>query len=323
MLRKALIDKPSGTVIGILEVSEKGFGKLTAGNDQIYWDCTRWAVQPGDKFADGVFYTQADPSTPVQYVPTTEEKLAVAESAIAGHDSTIDAMLGITAQPPAQAMARAATAMVEEAPVDKAAIASQVNAAMRILAEQQTDEEMILMIADLYETWTADRSYKKDKILAYGKDALGDTQLYKVIQDHKSQADWTPDKAPSLYTTIGLAENGIPMWRQPTAAFDAYNTGDQCVCDGYVWTSKIDGNTTRPGSDDRWWTKGEAAGGEDPGPEPEPGDVPDWDEVETGYQFKTGTQFTYQGKTYNVLRDMAKTPGWEPPTLLGDYYEEA
>lgn len=202
-------------------------------------------------------------------------------------------------------------------------VAEQSAALARILAEQQTDEETILMIADLYETWAADRSYKKDKILAYGKDSLGDTQLYKVIQDHKSQADWTPDKAPSLYTTIGMAENGIPMWRQPTAAFDAYNTGDQCVCDGYVWTSKIDGNTTRPGSDDRWWTKGEAVGGEDPGPEPEPGDVPDWDEVETGYQFKTGTQFTYQGKTYNVLRDMAKTSGWEPPALLGDYYEEA
>lgn len=202
-------------------------------------------------------------------------------------------------------------------------VAEQSAALARMVAEQQTDEEAILMLADLYEPWAADRSYKKDKILAYGKDALGDTQLYKVIQDHKSQADWTPDKAPSLYTTIGMAENGIPMWRQPTAAFDAYNTGDQCVCDGYVWTSKIDGNTTRPGSDDRWWTKGEAVGGEDPGPEPEPGDVPDWDKVETGYQFKAGTQFIYQGKTYDVIRDMTKTPGWEPPALLGDYYEEA
>lgn len=80
MLRKALIDKLSGTVIGVLEVSEKGFGRLTAGKDQLYWDCTRWAVQPGDKFVDGVFYTQADPSTPVEYIPSTEEKLAAVES---------------------------------------------------------------------------------------------------------------------------------------------------------------------------------------------------------------------------------------------------
>lgn len=86
MLRKALIDKPSGTVIGVLEVSEKGFGKLTAGRDQLYWDCTRWAVQPGDKFVDGVFYTQADPSTPVEYIPSTEEKLSQVEADLNGKD---------------------------------------------------------------------------------------------------------------------------------------------------------------------------------------------------------------------------------------------
>lgn len=75
MLRKALIDQSSGTVVGVLEVSEKGFGKLTAGKDQLYWDCTQWAVQPGDIFKDGVFYTAADPSTPVEYIPSTEEQL--------------------------------------------------------------------------------------------------------------------------------------------------------------------------------------------------------------------------------------------------------
>lgn len=96
MLRKALIDKLSGTVIGVLEVSEKGFGKLTAGKDQLYWDCTRYAVQPGDLFVDGVFYTQADPSVPVEYIPTTEEKLVEAQARLAEQDATINALLGIT-----------------------------------------------------------------------------------------------------------------------------------------------------------------------------------------------------------------------------------
>lgn len=85
LLRKALIqckkeDMTQGEVIGVTEVSEKGFGKLSGAVDQIYWDCTRWAVQPGDLFVDGVFYTQADPSTPVEYIPSTEEKLAAVES---------------------------------------------------------------------------------------------------------------------------------------------------------------------------------------------------------------------------------------------------
>lgn len=85
LLRKALIqcsknDMTHGEVIGVTEVSEKGFGKLSGAVDQIYWDCTRWAVQPGDIFKDGVFYTQTDPSTPVEYIPSTEEKLDKVES---------------------------------------------------------------------------------------------------------------------------------------------------------------------------------------------------------------------------------------------------
>ena len=80
MLRKALIDKNTNLVVGVIEVSEKGFGKLTAGKDQLYWDCTRWAVQPGDIFKDGIFYTQTDPSTPVEYLPSTEEKLEKVEA---------------------------------------------------------------------------------------------------------------------------------------------------------------------------------------------------------------------------------------------------
>ena len=92
MLRKALIDKPSGTVIGVLEVSEKGFGKLTAGKDQLYWDCTRWAVQPGDIFKDGVFYTQTDPSTQVEYIPSTEEKLVETQQSVSDLE---DSMLSL------------------------------------------------------------------------------------------------------------------------------------------------------------------------------------------------------------------------------------
>lgn len=93
MLKKALIDKASGTVIGVIEVSEKGFGKLTAGKDQLYWDCTRWAVQPGDIFKDGVFYTQADPSTPVEYIPSTEEKLVTTDSNVTALEDAVTGLM--------------------------------------------------------------------------------------------------------------------------------------------------------------------------------------------------------------------------------------
>ena len=145
-----------------------------------------------------------------------------------------------------------------DAEAKAARVSDQAAYVAKLYAEQQTDEAVILTLADLYDEWQPDTAYTAGKILSYGKDTNGDPQLYKVAQAHTSQADWTPDKTPALYSPIGLTEGGVPIWRQPTGAHDAYNTGDQCVCDGYVWTSKIDGNTTRPGSDDRWWEKGEA-----------------------------------------------------------------
>lgn len=246
MLRKALIDKPTGTVIGIIEVSEKGFGKLTAGKDQLYWDCTRYAVQPGDLFVDGVFYTAADPSTPVEYIPSTEEKLAVVENTVTDHDATLDAMLGVTEQAaPVMAMTMMAS---EPAPVpNRTAIAAQLNVAMRIVAEQQTDEATILSMADLYEDWAPNHKYAVGKILKYGTNAEGKTQLYKVAQEHTSAAEWLPDQSASLYTKIGFDESGVEIWHQPSGAHDAYAKGAVVSHNGALWESTVDGNVWEPG----------------------------------------------------------------------------
>lgn len=85
MLKKALIQfddgsKNSGIVVTVMEISETGFTGLRAGKNQIIWDCERFAVAPNDIWRNGVFYTQADPSTPVEYIPSTEEKLAQVEA---------------------------------------------------------------------------------------------------------------------------------------------------------------------------------------------------------------------------------------------------
>ena len=100
LLRKALIqcsknDMTHGEVIDVTEVSEKGFDKLSGAADQIYWDCTQWAVSPGDIWRDGVFYTAAKPNTPVEYIPSTEEKLAAAETKLAEQETYINALLGV------------------------------------------------------------------------------------------------------------------------------------------------------------------------------------------------------------------------------------
>ena len=61
--------------------------------------------------------------------------------------------------------------------------------------------------------------------------------LYKCVQAHTSQADWTPDKTPALWVGVSLDE--YPEWVQPTGAHDAYNIGDKVTYNGqhYVCTS--------------------------------------------------------------------------------------
>lgn len=54
----------------------------------------------------------------------------------------------------------------------------------------------------LYPVWKPDTAYTTDHRLLYG-----DT-LYRVLQDHTSQADWTPDITPALYTVVEAVHSG-------------------------------------------------------------------------------------------------------------------
>lgn len=107
-------------------------------------------------------------------------------------------------------------------------------------------EEMALVCVRLYRPWAVGVEYKVDERLTYGVNEVGDPQLYKVVQAHTSQADWTPDTVPALFTPIGLNEQGYPVWAQPTGAHDAYNTGDVVDYNGVLYKSLIDGNTYSP-----------------------------------------------------------------------------
>ena len=115
------------------------------------------------------------------------------------------------------------------------------------------DDEQALVCVRLYRPWGVGREYKKGDFLTYGTNSVGDPQLYKVALAHTSQADWLPPSAPNLYDAIGLDEEGYPVWSQPTGAHDAYNIGDVVNYNGTLYKSKIDGNITVPGSDERWW----------------------------------------------------------------------
>ena len=114
-------------------------------------------------------------------------------------------------------------------------------------------DEQALEIASVYPRWEVGKAYAVGDIISYGENGVGDPQLYKVVQAHTSQEDWTPDAAASLYDAFGMDDQGYPVWSQPSGAHDAYNTGDIVNYSGMLYKSLIDGNVWAPDAYPQGW----------------------------------------------------------------------
>lgn len=77
-----------------------------------------------------------------------------------------------------------------------------------------------LEAVELFPAWVVDYDYTEGVRIRYGE------KLYKCVQAHTSQADWTPDATPALWTEVAKPGD-IPVWKQPTGAQDAYRIGDK------------------------------------------------------------------------------------------------
>lgn len=95
---------------------------------------------------------------------------------------------------------------------------------------------------ELFPAWATGVDYALDVRVRYGE------RLYKCVQAHQSQAGWTPDATPALWTEVAKPGE-IPVWRQPTGVQDAYMIGDKVHypdADGPVYESLIDYNIYSP-----------------------------------------------------------------------------
>lgn len=114
--------------------------------------------------------------------------------------------------------------------------------AMTFAAASFTDEQA-LQVQDLYPEWSgAGVSYNVNDRVRYNG------VLYKVLQEHTSQEDWTPDTAHSLYAKV-LNPNPevIPNWEQPEST-NGYAKGDKVKHKEKVWESLVDNNVWEPGA---------------------------------------------------------------------------
>ena len=105
-------------------------------------------------------------------------------------------------------------------------------------------DEQALTVKDLYADWNENGAgyIAGDRVQYNGK-------LYKCLQGHTSQADWSPESAPSLWAEILAGQEGteIGEWVQPEST-NPYSKGDRVTHNGKTWESLADGNVWEPGA---------------------------------------------------------------------------
>lgn len=105
-------------------------------------------------------------------------------------------------------------------------------------ASTMTDEAALTAVS-LFPAWAVGKAYVVSDRVQY------DGKLYKCVQAHTGQADWTPDAAPALWVAVSVDE--WPEWVQPSGAHDAYNRGDKVSYRGKHYICTADANVYAPG----------------------------------------------------------------------------
>lgn len=105
------------------------------------------------------------------------------------------------------------------------------------------DDEKALNFVELFPAWNGNAvAYTAGIRVRYNG------TLYKVLQDHTSQEDWTPEAAPSLFTKVLIPDaTTIPAWEQPDST-NGYSIGDKVTHNGLIYESLVDNNVWEPGA---------------------------------------------------------------------------
>ena len=118
-------------------------------------------------------------------------------------------------------------------------------------ASASLSDEDALTAVELFRPWSVGIEVTVGERLRYG------TDLYRVEQSHTTQANWTPDITPALYTKVAEPGQILP-WKRPTGAQDSYMTGDKVYYPDIgdpVYQSNHDYNTYSPEEYPDWWDK--------------------------------------------------------------------
>lgn len=105
-------------------------------------------------------------------------------------------------------------------------------------------DAQIIDISPIIPAYSNEESYQAGEVVRYANG------LWRALQEVKpsdAKAEYTPDKATSLWKRIGEPDkDGIYPWSQPLGATDAYKKGDKVVFNSDVYESEINYNVWKP-----------------------------------------------------------------------------
>ena len=102
-------------------------------------------------------------------------------------------------------------------------------------ARLTADDQTALAGIELYPVWTVGISVAKDSRYQYNG------KLYKCVQAHTTQADWTPDVTPALWTVIDVTHAGTIDDPIPAVAGMEYIKGLYYIEDGVIYLMNREG----------------------------------------------------------------------------------
>ena len=120
----------------------------------------------------------------------------------------------------------------------------RITAGKMILADELTEAET-KAIAGLFQPWMPGETVEIGTLRFYKDD------LYKCVQAHTTQSDWTPNITPALWV-IKSAPCVIPEWVQPDST-NPYMIGDKVTYNGRIYESTIDANVWSPSTYPAGW----------------------------------------------------------------------
>lgn len=114
-------------------------------------------------------------------------------------------------------------------------------------AAMYLDDEDALEAVQLFPHWTENTGYFIDDKVQY------EDTLYRCLQNHTSQAGWTPIAAASLWAKVLIPDESIiPEWEQPGST-NGYQIGDRVRYNDKVYESTIANNIWSPDAYPAGW----------------------------------------------------------------------